>query len=722
MALCSFLPLALTLAWIPNILKAQDCVPTASLVPLDTWQTIEGSYEEGGWAIYEMPMYLGVDYVFKTGCGDGASADHPTVIEWMTPQCTVIMGDDDGCAEGGAQLGFNSFFSDGIVLWVRVRGQAGEAGSFTLAYRSIGGAPGQCNSCPSYDADLAPSSLWQTVEGAYGADGCRVYRVFTYPGIEYTFKTGCGDGATADHDTHLELLGPGCGSLALDDNTCEEGRSSMTWTAGTQGSVWVKVNATDGAAGTFTLSYRSSGGNGSACAGCPTYDFTATPAFDWYTSSSSYLAGGCRIYRFIVTEGLNYIFKTGCGDGASADHDTRLELFDAECNSLAVDNDGCNDGASLIEHMATTTGFVYLRVSGTNEAHGFYTLAYKKGGLCMHCPAYDVAIIPTTEWQTASGDYLQDGCRIYRAEVTEGHTYVFQTACGNGAASDHVSVIQLLDGTCAPVAITSASNCDGLGERVFHHATATGVLYVKVHGLFDGFGSHTLAFRDVGASNDACGDAAPIQIGQGGIVLAGSVSGATADDGLDPASPLHGAAVEWYTLEVDDLCNGLWVSYCGQSPVWPNTIGMLAVECAGDSILYGTLGTCMDGNATYEFADLPPGTYHLPILFDPANSLDGHYRITVECAPYVVSVPEQASRAQWTVKPNPGHDEFWLEGHGDQVAPASVRIMDATGRHVAQSVFASFPARVEVGSLGAGLYMVHIQQGGTNTTVRWVKD
>ncbi|MDQ3100665.1 MAG: hypothetical protein M3R08_04710, partial [Bacteroidota bacterium] len=144
-----------------------DCTPIANLELLDTWQTVSGSYDDGGWMIYEVTMDLGVYYTFKTGCGNGASADHNTIIEWMTPICTVINAADDGCENGASDLNFESFFGDGTVLWIRVRGAQGQGGNFTMAYRSVDGQPGTCNECPAYDQDLSATNVWQTVSAGY---------------------------------------------------------------------------------------------------------------------------------------------------------------------------------------------------------------------------------------------------------------------------------------------------------------------------------------------------------------------------------------------------------------------------------------------------------------------------------------------------------------------------------------------------------------------------
>ncbi len=82
------------------------------------------------------------------------------------------------------------------------------------------------------------------------------------------------------------------------------------------------------------------------------------------------------MYRVSVTSGAEYTFKTGCGDGATASYDTYLELYNAGCTEVAINDDGCENFRSTITWIATDTGYAYLKVRGFNGAGGNYTLAY----------------------------------------------------------------------------------------------------------------------------------------------------------------------------------------------------------------------------------------------------------------------------------------------------------------------------------------------------------
>jgi Secretion system C-terminal sorting domain len=114
------------------------------------------------------------------------------------------------------------------------------------------------------------------------------------------------------------------------------------------------------------------------CLNCPDYDFTFSPGLDWQIHSSTTGSLGCNIYQFNITAGNEYTFKTGCGDGASADFDTYLELSDFNCNSIAGDDNNCEENRSKIVWEATFNGYAYLNIHGSNpDAYGSYSLAYE---------------------------------------------------------------------------------------------------------------------------------------------------------------------------------------------------------------------------------------------------------------------------------------------------------------------------------------------------------
>ena len=232
-----------------------------------------------------------------------------------------------------------------------------------------------CLDCPNYNFTISPTSTWQTHSSSHVTNGCKIYKLSVSQGKEYTFKTGCGDGATANYDTWLDLLNSNCNLVAYDDDGCNTSthQSLLTWTATYSGYAYLKVRGYNGAGGSYTLAYRCI----SSCLICPSYDFTISASTSWQNHSSSHSTNGCRIYKISVSVNKRYTFKTGCGDGATANYDTYLELFNSNCTMVASDNDGCTYGRSIINWTANYSGYAYLKVRGYNGAGGSYTLAYR---------------------------------------------------------------------------------------------------------------------------------------------------------------------------------------------------------------------------------------------------------------------------------------------------------------------------------------------------------
>ena len=125
-----------------------------------------------------------------------------------------------------------------------------------------------------------------------------------------------------------------------------------------------------------TLSITQQGQGTTSCLDCPNYDFNIATTSSWQTHSSSIVANGCKMYRLNVTNGTQYIFKTGCVDGAIADYDTKLELYNSSCSLVASDDDACENNLSKIEWTANFSGYAYLKVFAYGSDYGNYTIAY----------------------------------------------------------------------------------------------------------------------------------------------------------------------------------------------------------------------------------------------------------------------------------------------------------------------------------------------------------
>lgn len=233
-------------------------------------------------------------------------------------------------------------------------------------------AIGGCGSSYAQTYSGGGSGIWYTST----ANPCG----YTTPGVEqvYSFTaplTGTYSiqvTAASGYVDYLWKASPcaSTGWTCIDDINSTGQFGTLSWTAGT--TYYLLLDDEDGTAGTHTFYFNCP----VICVTCPTYDFSITASTAWQTSSSSHVTDGCKMYRISVTSGQPYIFKTGCGDGASADYDTYLELMNASCAQITYNDDNCSTLQSMIQWTATYTGYAYLKVRGYNGAGGNYTLAY----------------------------------------------------------------------------------------------------------------------------------------------------------------------------------------------------------------------------------------------------------------------------------------------------------------------------------------------------------
>lgn len=270
---------------------------------------------------------------------------------------------------------------------------------------------------PSYDSQLTLWNTAHTTNYAYDDDGCstqsRIQWTATFTGLvhvllsEYNCQTNLSCmtlwwsctappvPCTVSVPTG-PTVSPASGGFKIP--VTSNGVSS--WTA-TESCAWLAISPTSGtgndsvqvtyatnpnpALRTCDITFSCGTSNdvytvtqyGNACTTCPDSDYAITPTTSWQTSTDNHGSTECVIYEITTIAGKDYTFKTGCGDGATADYDTELFLFDSLCNQIAADNDGCAQNRSVISYIATGSGPVYLKVAGHNNTGGNYTLAYK---------------------------------------------------------------------------------------------------------------------------------------------------------------------------------------------------------------------------------------------------------------------------------------------------------------------------------------------------------
>ena len=372
------------------------------ITPAATWFSHTSSTSEASCykKIYRFPVLSGVTYTFKTGCSDGATADFDTKLLLYNASGSLITSNDDDseCGNNLSRLVYTATYSGNAYLVVT--GWNNQYGNYSLAYKK------DCTgSNTDYNYTITPSlTSWNTHSGTTvnTCDG-RIYRISVSPDYTYTFKTGCDDGATASFDTRLYLYNSSGDQVGSndDDSECGSGLSRLTYHPTVSGYIYLRVTGFAGATGTYTLAYKKE------CIDVPNYHYTLTPGTSWATTSGSN-TGDChrKIYRFSATANQPYVFKTGCGNNATADFDTYLEIFDADGNRLAYNDDnGCGNGQSKLDYTPTTSGYQYLVVSGYNDYTGSYTLAYRK----LVARTITVAANPTAGGTVSGGGTIYQG-------------------------------------------------------------------------------------------------------------------------------------------------------------------------------------------------------------------------------------------------------------------------------------------------------------------------
>ena len=291
-----------------------------------------------------------------------------------------------------------------------------------------GGGTGNCSSCPDYDETWTVSGNgdWYTRSSSIASGGCYIYRVRLISNYTYTFQTGCNHG-TATFDTELYLYDASCNQVAYNDDGCSNHLSSLEYTnTGSSAYYYLKVKGyDDDEAGSFTIAGMRE--IPSICKDCPDYDETWTVSGDgnWYTRSASIASGGCYIYKVQLLSGYTYTFQTGCDHG-NADFDTELYLFDASCNQVAYNDDGCSNHLSSLEYTNTgSNAYYYLRVNGydDDEAGAFTVAAMRQSPVVNY--VIDVSASPSSGGTVGgSGTYQSGSTCTLTASPNTGYSFV----------------------------------------------------------------------------------------------------------------------------------------------------------------------------------------------------------------------------------------------------------------------------------------------------------
>lgn len=249
------------------------------------------------------------------GCSSpSASVNSPTGAGSVSMNCSTTGGSGgsisykwySGTSCSGTVIGTNSSYITSSSGYYSCKAYISgfESTCYSCGYGYATISVPSCLTCPSFDYTISPNTSWQTHSSSHNADECKIYRVSIVSGNNYTFKTGCGNGATASYDTYLELYNSSCSQITYDDDGCENARSSVTWNANYSGFAYLKVRGFNSTSyGSYSLSYL--------------YSAPCSPPTITASSNSPITAGGTLNLSTTYVSGASY-FWTGPNSYSSA--------------------------------------------------------------------------------------------------------------------------------------------------------------------------------------------------------------------------------------------------------------------------------------------------------------------------------------------------------------------------------------------------------------------
>jgi hypothetical protein len=274
---------------------------------------------------------------------------------------------------------------------------------------------------------------------------------------------------------------------------------------------------------------------------------------------------------------------------------------------------------------------------------------------CPILPPNDncTAVTPVTLPATFTGDNTLATHDCALLTLGEGETWhaFTTTECMNvtvsycgvvGPAGPWGDVYIVFANACPCGSLIYATNwsqsCGDLNWSVYWNALPAGTYYVPVlrEASTNSYGPYSINVSGVACPpappNDNCSAVTPVTLP---ATFTGNNSGATEDCALLGAG--EGEAWEAFTITQDMTVT---IDYCGTvgpNGPWGNFYWVVVSGCpCGSYILRDTYNftSCADGNITFAFTDLPPGTYYIPILSDIASGSYGAYTIHVSGVPF----------------------------------------------------------------------------------------
>ena len=335
----------------------------------------------------------------------------------------------------------------------------------------------------------------------------------------------------------------------------------------------------------------------------------------------------------------------------------------------------CADGNLTLFYSYVPAGTYYYPVFYGAGAEGEYTLTFTAtpcGTPDIYCTAGAVSTQFEKIANVTVGGINNNSTSVAGYEnftsvtgnVSQGQTYPISITVDGGFDTDQSLVWVDLDQngtfganellfTSAPgvgphtgsITIPAGATLGDTRMRVRLHDTYTGVDYQNTPNAtpcdtstFGQVEDYTLTIEVAGVApaNDLCSTVVPETLTVGSsITFTGDNTDATITGDYLAGSELEllGLASVWHAFTTTE-CANVQVSYCGTTPEFLNFWIILSTDCPAETLIFNTdfnTTACGDGNGTINFANLPAGTYYLPVMLDtdPLTLAEGPYTIEV---------------------------------------------------------------------------------------------
>ncbi|MBP1673027.1 MAG: large protein [Bacteroidetes bacterium] len=206
---------------------------------------------------------------------------------------------------------------------------------------------------------------------------------------------------------------------------------------------------------------------------CPDYNDILIPTTSWQTDTKTLIDELWIIYKIHVTSGNTYTFKTGCGNGATANFETSLVLLDYDCNPITAATSICSNPSNteVIDWTATYVGDVYLKVKASNWINGTYTLAYRYTSPVQTCTVSVSPSSKTVSYLAGTTTFLLTGSGNWT--ISESCPWITNISPSSGNGNATITITYLANGSLSSRSCTLTATCGSTTNNFTLNQNAT---------------------------------------------------------------------------------------------------------------------------------------------------------------------------------------------------------------------------------------------------------